>query len=297
MLVHQVCGLTDPFCEHAVGAKIPDNSSARTLAYTFKVQRIITTNASGNALAVFFPDWNQFCFGIGTESTTTPGAWTLPPRGYLPIFTGASQYRVVSAGFTARRISNNMTTSGTFDARLSNMIESETELSGEVDALSFNGQPSFTCALQDVKDWGVVCQRSDMPQEKFYVQDTNHPLWTVNSLLPAWVVVNGGPASTGVLQLEATINLEFTFGPLSNLSMAATRPPPASPVIENAVARVTSTAPSFFSKTVDKYGDRIVDIATLAIGSYFGPAAGAASGAVGHGALDMYNNRRTITVD
>lgn len=54
--VHDACALTDPFCAHARGARLPTSGKARTLAYPAHARSYFGTDATGVGAVLILPD-------------------------------------------------------------------------------------------------------------------------------------------------------------------------------------------------------------------------------------------------
>lgn len=78
--VHSLCGLIDPFCSHAIGAKYPDLSSNKSLPFTYKTLDTVTTNAGGDVSFIVLPvvTADPLLFGTNTGSLFGPGTFSAP---------------------------------------------------------------------------------------------------------------------------------------------------------------------------------------------------------------------------
>lgn len=80
-VAHAVCALTDPFCAHAEGARIPDENSAHSVAHTLRAVHMVSTDANGSAAFSVNPNVT-FGFDLATTIVGTtvtvwggPSAW------------------------------------------------------------------------------------------------------------------------------------------------------------------------------------------------------------------------------
>lgn len=100
---HQVCGLTDPFCNDAIGSKFPDDSSTRTLPYTRRGRVTMNSDASGDLAYVFNPQYvyEPFTYAsVRTGSAVT--SWA--DSGAASVMPNVTKYRIVSCGFRLKSV-------------------------------------------------------------------------------------------------------------------------------------------------------------------------------------------------
>lgn len=272
MTLHrQVCGLTDPFCEHAVGAKIPDRSNARTLAQTYRGSVTLSTGASGELAYWFYPQYaflpyTSFSAGVLPAVTgwvnyaANPGA-----------ITGATSYRIVSCGFTLQRLTNQMNSSGVLQLR--QWAGENLASYGSTDVSSFVASSMLNQAFVNMDTVSCIPARTSHPAEVFntVTSDLNSVIGApLNKIAPVTIYVSGGPANTGVLLLEFVINYEVMFDDITGLGQLATPPPKANPHVVGAASIVTSEAKSFFSRAATHVTKSLAQAAFAAIGSRLG---------------------------
>lgn len=277
-VIDRTCGLVDPFCPHAVGAKYPDDSSYKTLAHTFKYTQNITTTANGDVAYLFWPqygrqDWTTALSGSGPSIT----AWNTISTD-SGAFSEADSYRIVSAGFVVRSIVAPLEASGMINIR-SWPVENGSNM-GVVDTSGYNSTASINVPLRKVDQVTCISQHTSAPPANFYpiVDGPSQDVTDVpgNGFGPVTIYVSGAPVSQVVLQVECIVHYELTMKPESNMQQIATRPPPHSSMLTNFANRVTSTIEPFMERGVSAFGNYVVRKATQAVGSYFGgPAIGA----------------------
>lgn len=277
--MHNVCGLSDPFCDHANGAKYPDSSNVRTLTLSLKGTFDVITNASGVAAFLFQPDFMYLpqstptVLGVGGLVT----GWDA--RSAMNTNLPATGYRIVSAGFHMRRICAPLTTSGIVRIR-----SWGTNNFGTLDTIptaTYNATSISDVSLQDLKDFAAICPHSAASPQLIYNTGVDTPIVsnsTPNGYQPITVFVGGAPASTTVIVVSWVINYELVFDEDQALAQLATPSPPANSIITTAAAKVTSTLPSFFDKGVSMVAGYIERKALSALGSFLGGPAGAAVG-------------------
>lgn len=277
--VEQVCGLSDPFCKHAIGAKFPDDSSSRTLAFSHRGLTTITTDPGGYAAVMWNPTYSNYPIAYPTD--------TLGPSGNLTtwdslipndLFTQVDSYRIVSSGFVLRSISAPLDASGLVSVRSYGTAASELVT---VPALSFGNGEALDVPLRLVNELAVVTPHSSQVPQEFYStgsDGTEVSSWQQVGYDPITIYVSGAPKSVTILSLEYVINYELIFSPVTGMSLLATPPPTAKQYIISAAARVTSTLKPFAEKGVKVIAESVVKAAGTAIGAYFGGPSGALVG-------------------
>lgn len=240
---HQVCGLVDPFCEHAKGAKYPDDSSSRTLPTEIHYTKTLTTDASGSGAFLILPVVKYD--SILTCSVTSPDVFqpydfTATP---VPVLTGASKYRVVSAGLRVRSVAPLLTSSGSVYLR-SYSAETATSFA------AFTGSTYLCSANKDIslnnlKDEAIIIPRSSQMPQTFYSTTAVTYLandWTSEGLCPVSIAVVGGPASTAVIAVELIFHIEYIFEEGASLALATTPAPRYSGIITSVANTIKSDA-------------------------------------------------------
>lgn len=286
-LVSHVCGLTDPWCSHARGAKYMDESSARTLPFTFNYSQTLSTNAAGSLAFLFVPrvagdGSGQICTGVVTATDVS----TLGPNfDACPVATlsGAQKYRVVSAGLRIKRISPDLTTSGMLYVR--SYAYPEFANLGVFDIDGFNASQVVNIPLVNVTDSTFVCEHSSQLPQTFY-NPTSNP---ANSFTGAGfnnitVGIIGAPASTPVIFVEYIMHVEYVFDDSAPLALAATPSPKFSPVIHSISKTITSESTNFFHESTKILGEFIkkkaINYLSTALLGAPNPAAKLAGGAL-----------------
>lgn len=277
-LISKICGLTDPFCSHAIGAKYPDDSSVRSLPYFHHFRQTLNSDVNGQGALLFMPQWDYYTF---TEKATGtfPSVATWNGFASAAPIANASQYRIVSAGFRIRNVTAPLNSSGMVHIRLW-PSEKGGEYAG-IDLTSYYNTKSLDVALQDCKDVCItVPHTSQMPQAFYPITRDSATVgnWQSSGFTPCTIYVSGVPASSAVLDVETFIHYELQFDATSGLAAASTPPPPANSMLTNAANRVTSVMPGIFQHGVERFGRLIADKAVKTVALYLGgPEALAAS--------------------
>lgn len=271
-LISQVCGITDPFCPHAVGAKYPDASSVRTLPYTRKLRYVLSTDASGYANIFINPQYSYYPYSTNNVYTgNTITSWN-HFTSYSTI-AGVHGYRIVSAGYILRHIVSPLNSAGMVHIR--QYGTENCALLAPLDTTTYNATSAVSVAVQDLKETAVVLQRTSQMPQTFYLQSTDTQIMgnsTTHGFATSTVAISGAPANTAILEIEFFINFELIFDDGSDLAQVATPPPPSNAVVSMAASRVTSTIVPIVEGGVAAFGKIVVSKAASALAGYlFGP--------------------------
>ena len=278
-LVGQVCGLTDPFCEHAYGARYPDDSSSRTLPFTVRQREILTSNPSGEKGLLVAPAINFSPFAVSTAVTGTVLTFVSYDAAVVPVLTGTSEFRIVSVGMILRNVAPMLTASGMVSVRSwaqdGNGIAS-------IDGQSYGASKVVDVALTELKDMHIVFEHTSQMPQAFYdpaiVSPTNAVgTWTNPGFNPITIFVNGCPASTAVISVEYVMHVELKFGDSSALLLATVPSPKANSLVTGTASYITSEAKSFFAENGKLYMKYIRDLAVQRILAAMGPKGRVAS--------------------
>lgn len=273
--ISQVCGITDPFCHHASGAKYPDFSSVRTLPYTRRVRTTLASNASGVANMLIYPQYGYQPFTTAPAATGTAVSGWSDFAAYSTI-AGVNQYRIVSAGFIVRHIVSPLNSAGIVYIRQYGADSGATL--GAVDTATYNATAVSNVPVQDAREIAVVLQHTAQMPQTFYPLATDAAVVTnvpTKGYVFSTVSISGAPASTAIVEIEFVTNYELMFDDASELSQVATLPPASNTVITGAAAHVSSTLSPIISDGVAALGRMFVTKATTALAGYLGgpPAA------------------------
>lgn len=265
---HQVCGLSDPFCDAALGAKFPDNAGIRTLPYPRHNRYTITTDANGNGTALFIPNYDYQLFTTGTVNLGAT-ACTFATMTAQPTMTGSDQYRINTAGFRVKRITAPLSSSG--------MVYIRGFSSHNGSSLTTINPSSYFCdfssdiALQDCRDVMVLAKRTDIRSKQYHRNTTTTPTINVADWVsPGWgcilVTVVGGPVSVVALELEVRANYEITFQDNESNQILATPSPASNGVVEGVVDLISSEAKTVFLSGAREASSWVASQATKSLG-------------------------------
>jgi len=282
MLTSEVCGLLDPFCPHANGAKYPDASSVRTLAFQIHQEAIMTTGPAGASGIVIVPTIEKNSI-VGSNVTGSVMATTVMTAPVVPKLTGASKYRIVSAGFRLSSIAAPLTASGMVHIR-SFQVEDGDSLN-PMDGTTYTASKSVNVPLNRLADQIIVFQRTSQRREEFYVPGDTNPTnsindWVAPGFCPVSVLLTGGPADAGSIHVEVIYNIEYLFEEGAALQLAATPAPRSHPVVTEAASFVSSLGSQVFADSTDALARGIRVAASTALRTALGPVYGTGAAAL-----------------
>lgn len=271
--VNSICGLTDPFCGHARGAKYPDDSSARTLPFTYHGRVNLGSDTNGTLRYLWYP---QFGFNPITWSSAATGSAVTAWTDFAPtsVVAGVESYRIVSSGFKVKSIIAPLNASGEVNVRT---WATQPSLLANADILSYNNTDSCDRPTRLVDELAVVsAHNAQMPQIFYLAADDAAAVGGVrpNGFNASTIYASGLPVSSICFVLEWVVHYELLFADASGLSQLATPPPPANSVITQVANRVTSQVPSIFERGAKMVGDMIVKKAVAGVATYLGGPAG-----------------------
>lgn len=280
-LVEKVCGITDPFCLAAKGAKYPDTSSARTLAWTYHSRYTLSSSSDGASFRLWHPSYAfQPLTSTSGRTFSVSSAWN--NYGALPGISGVAKYRIVSSGFIMRNVCAPLTSSGMVHIRSWSTPEGSNFVI--VDGLSYNSSTSLDVPCNSVKELCVVTQRSSRPTQEFTdVPDDTAVVANFgdNGFIPITIYFDGCPVSTDMFDFEYFINFELILDDGASLGMLATPAPTVNSVIPTISAKITSSATTLFSRSMKALGDKVFKAASASLISYIaGPEAAYAASAI-----------------
>lgn len=249
--VEQICGLTDPFCDHAVGAKYPDASSGKSLPVRSHYSYFITIGAtsSTNNSTLIVPGYiNGQALGTGSPSTYGPNfSANVTPTAVV------SGYRVVTAGIRLRCVAAPLNASGLVQIR--GFANTTGTNLNTVDNNLYNSDFSQDIPLQALNQNGytdVIFRRTDeVASRQFISPTTTNPTpavtnWVSNGWGAISVTVVGAPSLIQVVHVEVFFNYEIILDDNDGLALAMTKAPKSSPALQLASSWVSDTAGQIF---------------------------------------------------
>lgn len=272
--VPQVCGLTDPFCEHARYARYPDANGTRSLSYPLRKMFTITTGGTGNNAYLIVPNfWNNWenpSSGGTFPNVTFGNAYTA--RGVL---SATSNVRLTSWGFRINHVTTPLNASGLVMVR-GFAVSNGTPLLN-VDVSTMNADVVANIPLQDCADVAFVGKRSNTTSQ-FYTAPSSIlasgaagvTLYNGIGYDAYTIAITGGPASAGAVSVEIYENWEITIDDADAAAQLMIKPPPANSVATQAAAIVSSQAETVFLHGVNAASAFLRKAAIKAIGGVLG---------------------------
>lgn len=306
-LMRQICSITDPFCNAAVGSKYPDAAALKTLPWDVEYFIDLNANASGQAALFLGPDpaWAYTfaqTYSSGTIVATTQPGYALPAWSNWSSVTGVL-WRCVSFGVEIQSQSSAMNNSGSMGILAIPAAAGQYTLVGtDFSASTYATNVRESCSSNQ-KLAGI--SNSDAVISKTF-KANNTPTANVfysggNDILVAYIA--GAEPSKGSIRCRLVYHYELTFSSGSVFNQIAT---PAA--LENTTAQ---TGSNFVKRAVDQvvvggakeverrvmnaassFGTMLIRNAAGAvggaIGGYFGGPGGASAGyGIGNGAMGM----------
>jgi len=240
-----VCSNTDPFCVHSVGAKRFDADNARTVAWQARSYTTVTTNANGAACLEVNANIASTYRAAATRSGTPPqwNVWDAYASvdGYTDLDTNFAKYRVVSMGVRVFAITSPLASQGVVMGIASDRVSN-------IDAASSSYIEYVRIPLYGTDLHWVAKNQNE--NDNYKATDAALD----NAHTHFFVCVDGGPASTAVLGVEITLNLELQAETLNAISnRLATAAYPHNTQIEMAVSNVYASTKSLANTTTEKF--------------------------------------------
>lgn len=251
-MIEHVCALVDPFCDRAIGTKYPDNSSARSLAFSMHYMVDMSTNVNGSAGNVFLPGWT-YGYSIGSVVGTTISLTTLTPNTNSGL--NPTSFRIVSGGLRIRNVCAPLNASGLLQIR--GLASQFGVTYASMDASNFNCDFYRDIPLQSVNMNGyteVTFNRvEEIDSRKFNEPTLINPssatnVWASPGFGGILVSVMGGPASTAVLNIEYIMHFELNFGDTDAMSVVCTPPRAPNSMLAQVASKVATAAGHVFSE-------------------------------------------------
>jgi hypothetical protein len=228
------CSLSDPFCNAAVGAKIPGSSALRSVPFSSRSLFGVTSNSAGNYAHLFCPAYLAF----GADATTITGPpyvanYTSIPS-FAPIGTDVSGYRIVSWGFQFIPSQAPLDRQGTMCLRSFGAKDSSSF--GTIGISTYNCSEALDLSLGSIDSLYAVGHRISPEYEFFTAPTTSSPSGTMDTpgwISPGWGAIQlsgfGLTPSSVVGSVALFINYEIIFNDLSGNAMLSTPALPANP--------------------------------------------------------------------
>lgn len=300
-LVSLACSQLDPFCEHARGAKVLDDSSSNSFTYMCWSLVPIISNASGGACVEFFPSLaGAYRFNTVDASgtiTALGGSSAIP--NYSTLGTSINSWRVVSFGVHLTEVSNALNAAGYL------RMESSQKAASIGDSDSTYCADSQIYANKPGQEVHWVSKAVGANADIFIQPDYTVPSASIVSSrnsLRVWV--HGCPASTNMYVAEIVMHIECLPVVGTLLAETATPGAPEVPAAMKAARNASASLPSSLPGNNNSFGASLKDAAKGALmgiaqagvqaaAARAGPWASAAAGAA-FGRLFAPSQSRTL---
>lgn len=243
---HQVCAITNPFCEESKGSKWPDGSAAYSVGVPFRKRIYLTTDANGRVAELFTSDYSAVAIRCLVDTNNVASFVTRDIVGPFPS-SDLTNVRLVSAGIKFTSTLAPMVASGSvtlIELPADDGTQGADPLTdiygGSVDLNDQNRSTYLTVPLRVDKNlYGIL--RPSGPESRIFnpadpVSDPNVTMYDWSSLM---IAVSGAPASTTVGFVDVYYNFEFIFEPLSASAIFQTRAAPDSSVMRMISQKIT----------------------------------------------------------
>jgi len=258
-LVAKVCGLTDPFCSHAVGAKYPDDSSLFSLPFTDH-HTLTLASSAGQGAFVIMPNYVSVPYVLPTGVVGGIATWA--NRVANPNANAAvTAYRVVSYGVRCRNIVPPLSSGGMVRLRsVTNSIMSATTNVG-----SYARSEVLDVALQDAHNLSMVGSRTAEVPTKWFPSDLLNVIapvttWISPGVNPITIYLDGC-ADGSTLDIEIIVHYELMFTESSGMTLFSTPSVPANPLLAEAATAAKAGTKSFFTDAATAVGKQLKDAA------------------------------------
>lgn len=255
---HAVCGQTDPFCSHALGARIPDGNAGRSLTFQVRGNQVVSTNAAGAGgclLVAEFP-YNSNLL-VGTANTTT---LTFPPT--LVQFPAASAFsasvgnwRCVSFGVKVSSILNATNNSGYI------VIASTATVPSTVTVPDMEYDDAVMIPLNNFK--GITWISKRLSNYNLYAalggNSVSYP-FTSDNYTKCVVTMIGQANVTAAVLIEFVANYEFTPLPDTASAMLAQKGPVKNDAVLTGASHVQNVIAATAVKGAEDVGSDILKL-------------------------------------
>lgn len=265
--VELVCGLTDPFCRVAKGARWPDGLGQDAMTGQVRGHKALVTYADGRMLGFYTPS-----ISFGDMLSTSAAPFTMPAvMGSCPgggaVTSYSATYRVVSAGIVLRNVASAFTTAGYLIVTRHPRLPA---FGAAINAGSVYGTTASTHSLHAGLEIPLI----------FKEVGTNSRVFGNANVAAAqpdfgWDVIGveivGAPASTAILDVEYVINVEFTLTQTNiGLSQLTTNVSPDEPALARAANVVSTELSNMAWSSIEQFGDAALRAIRSKLGARFG---------------------------
>nr|WPR18185.1 MAG: coat protein [Chemarfal virus 44] len=261
-----ICSVADPFCNAAIGSKYLDIGKVRSLSYSWHSQNTFASDLGGRVGMLCIPDYLN---GAYVQGLMTGSVMTIATANATSKIANVSSYRIVSWGAKVRCIAPPLSASGLLSIRV---FDSYTGADfASIDTTTYNCSSYLDVPLQAATEVCVVLGRLDVTSKKFIKPfDTlqggsNVTNWVSPGFQSCTIAINGGPASTAVINVEFFVNYELTFSDSDGNQQLALPSHPYNQTISDATDTVVTSVKSIFASGAKEVASTIASASKQAL--------------------------------
>lgn len=268
-----ICSVSDPFCDHALGSKVMDFGSTRSFPLTARFRTTISTIGTGEASYLFSPTYAYIPYSAATTLAAGIATFTTAQTA-ANVPSLAESVRLVSFGIRLKSIVAPLSASGIVRIRGFAGDMGSVVTSG-VDIATFNADYAVDVPVHSLKDTVIILRRYDPTAKLFIDPNLINPTNLPGAINPhgfglVTVSVQGGAATTPILDVEVVSHWELLLGDSEPLAQAATAAPAYQPVISEAADVVSSTVRPVFIEGVRYASNAVMSAAVQALAMRLG---------------------------
>jgi len=269
----QTCGVSNPFCPQANGARWPDNSYTKSLTFDVCGEKsTFTTSATGTGGFLFLPSYTGF---VGAGSYLAPN-FTYSTLSALSSYPTMGRWRLTSWGIKLQAPTSKLNTAGTLTIRLFSPSAGSSITS--INAGTTMADSMMTIPLSRLCDEDLFVIPMPLGDDAREWRNTD-TITQVNTFVnPGWQVieVNTTDATASTVALNCYSYMHFEFVPYDGdvLYSYADAPPKNNLMVREGNASVLERIGNFVEGGAAKV-DKLFQSKAL---KYFAAAAGAAFG-------------------
>lgn len=264
LAMNAICGLTDPFCEHASVARIPDLSATPSFTYSVTSTFDVGLTAQGKGLWIFKADPSVPGIYATLDASGAVTGWTNAPTpsAWTSLGAEATSFRVVSWGV---KYLTTQAWTGAQGVITSGTIAYEASTITSTSSVAFSNDVQLH-ALRDA-NIAFVGRRTDM-ESTHYIAYGQDPSDNWNTLV---LMFNGGTPSSVCGSVVVTIHVEVRPQANSVSSRLARTALPNVPVAMTAVTAVHEAVPSVVNQALGSISS-VIEEEAMKVAARFGPS-------------------------
>jgi len=254
-MCRRVCGRCDPFCQHAIGAKVHDTNTRATITYQVKKFTSLTCDTNGS-FALWMSGHPANIYRLGTVVGDSVTTWASPTtiEDYSAMSSLYESFRIVSYGVRVYCSANPTESKGTLAFLTCDETPSTPNLTSEqyVEVLR---SPLASA------DYTWIAKPTG-PESNEWVPFTDTTGQNHTTLLLGGL---GLTASKAFAAIEITVNYELIPFQGSSVARLATPAEKAIPLVETVAANTLASQPSASAIPQEQRSSNFWDFASTAL--------------------------------